>query len=89
MIPFTWPVFDHWAMNLARDRLAMLLVAKSEMGITASAMRASRIETSNIITRTPMIVSTDVSNWLSDCWRLCEMLSMSLVTRLSRSPREF
>ena len=41
----------------------------------------------SIITTTPMIVSTDVSSWLSDCCRLWATLSMSLVTRLSRSPR--
>ena len=41
----------------------------------------------NIITSTPINESTDVSSWLSVCCRLCEMLSMSLVTRLSRSPR--
>ena len=41
----------------------------------------------NIITSTPMMVSTEVSSWLSVCWRLWATLSMSLVTRLSRSPR--
>ena len=29
-----------------------------------------------------------VSIWLNVCWRLCATLSMSLVTRLSRSPRD-
>jgi hypothetical protein len=28
-----------------------------------------------------------LSSWLSDCCMLCATLSMSLVTRLSRSPR--
>ena len=36
---------------------------------------------------TPMIVSVEVSIMLSVCWRLCATLSMSLVTRLRRSPR--
>ena len=41
----------------------------------------------NIITSTPMTVSTEVSSWLSVCCRLWATLSMSLVTRLSSSPR--
>ena len=41
----------------------------------------------NIITSTPSTVSSDVTAWLMDCCRLCEMLSTSLVTRLSSSPR--
>ena len=47
---------------------------------------ASSGEMRNIITRTPTIVSDAVSNMLSDCCRLWATLSMSLVTRLSRSP---
>ena len=39
-----------------------------------------------IITSTPTSVSNDVSSWLSVCCRLWATLSMSLVTRLSRSP---
>ena len=38
-----------------------------------------------IIVSTPTTVSSDVSNWLKVCWRLWAMLSMSLVTLLSRS----
>ena len=41
----------------------------------------------NIITSTPMTVSIEVISWVSVCCRVLEMLSMSLVTRLSRSPR--
>ena len=36
---------------------------------------------------TPMIVNVEMNVWLIVCWRLCARLSMSLVTRLSRSPR--
>ena len=32
--------------------------------------------------------SSDVMSWLRDCCKLCEMLSMSFVTRLSKSPRD-
>ena len=38
-----------------------------------------------IIVSTPTTVSSDVSSWLKVCWRLWAMLSMSLVTLLSRS----
>ncbi len=34
-----------------------------------------------------MTVSTEVMSWVSTCCSVVEMLSMSLVTRLSRSPR--
>jgi len=56
-------------------------------GTVTSAITASSGESSSIITITPMTVSSDVTTWLSDCCRLCEMLSTSLVTRLSSSPR--
>ena len=51
------------------------------------AIKASTGETTNIITVTPMTVSSEVSSWLSVCCRAWETLSMSLVTRLSSSPR--
>jgi hypothetical protein len=52
-----------------------------------SATTASSGEMTNIMVATPTSSSTDVSIWLSVCWRLCATLSMSFVTRLSRSPR--
>ena len=39
------------------------------------------------MTSTPTTVSSEVSSWLSVCCSVCAMLSMSLVTRLSSSPR--
>ena len=51
------------------------------------ATRARCHEIRIIITNVPTMVSTPVRSWLSDCCVLCETLSMSLVTRLSRSPR--
>ena len=36
---------------------------------------------------TPTIVSSDVMSWVRLCWSDWPMLSMSFVTRLSRSPR--
>ena len=42
---------------------------------------------SSIITSTPMTVSSAVISWVRLCWSVWPMLSMSLVTRLSTSPR--
>ena len=69
------------------ERLAMSLMVSSETGIVISAISASSGEMVNIMIITPTIVSTEVSIWLSVCCRLWATLSMSLVTRLSRSPR--
>ncbi len=52
-----------------------------------SAITASSGEIENIIVSTPTTVSSEVSSWLSVCCSVCAMLSMSLVTRLSSSPR--
>ena len=60
---------------------------KTETGTVVSATTASNGEIVNIMIAVPMSRSTDVSIWLSVCCRLCATLSMSLVTRLSRSPR--
>ena len=80
-------MWAHWAMNLRFDRWVMARIANSDTGIVTSATSASSGEIVNIMTSTPMIVSVEVSIWLSVCWRLWATLSMSLVTRLSRSPR--
>ena len=50
-------------------------------------MTASSGLIQNIIARTPMIVHTAVISWVIVCWSELAMLSMSLVTRLSVSPR--
>ena len=57
------------------------------MGITSSEMSASSGLIQSIIASTPMIVATDVMIWVRLCCRVLAMLSMSLVTRLSVSPR--
>ena len=77
----------HWAMNCFCERFAICLVTTTDSGTATSAISASSGEITNIITSTPTTVSSEVSSWLSVCCRLCEMLSMSLVTRLSSSPR--
>ena len=50
-------------------------------------MSASSGEIVIIRTSTPTSVNVEMSVWLIVCWRLCARLSMSFVTRLSRSPR--
>ena len=74
-------------MNWGRARAAMACIDQIDTGTVTMATTASSGEIVNIITATPMSSSTDVSIWLSVCWRLWATLSRSLVTRLSRSPR--
>ena len=87
----TWalsdPVWRHWSTNFALERLVMPFIVKIDSGTMATVIRASSGEISIIMTSTPTSVSVDVSSWLRVCWRLWATLSMSLVTRLSRSPR--
>ena len=87
----TWalsePVWVHWAMKRVFDRLAIIFMVQIDSGIVMVAIRASCHEITYIMISVPAMVSSDVSIWLSVCWRLWAMLSMSLVTRLSRSPR--
>ena len=75
-------------MNRGRARLAIARMPNTETGTVVSATSASSGEIVNIMIATPMSSSTDVSIWLSVCCRLCATLSMSFVTRLSRSPRD-
>ena len=58
-----------------------------EAGTIRKVTPASSGEIVNIMMSTPTSWNTDVIVWLSVCWRLWAMLSMSFVTRLSRSPR--
>ena len=65
----------------------MSTVTTSDAG-TASSETTARIGLIvSMITSTPTIVSSDVMSWVRLCWSDWPMLSMSLVTRLSRSPR--
>ncbi len=81
------PVSIHWATNFPRDRLVMAFIDQIDSGIVTSATSASFHDTTNIITSVPTSVSVEVSIWLSVCCMPWARLSMSLVTRLSRSPR--
>ncbi len=81
------PVCRHWATKRGWERRAMAFVNTTDRGIVSRATSASSGEMMTIIVSTPTTVSSDVSSWLSVCWRLWATLSMSLVTRLKRSPR--
>jgi hypothetical protein len=81
------PVWRHWSTNFFFDRFVMNFRVNVDTGIVINAIDASSGEIENIRITTPTSVSDDVSIWLRVCWRLWARLSMSLVTRLSRSPR--
>ncbi len=74
--------------ELGRARAAILRMANTDTGTVVRATTASSGEMVNIMMATPMSSRIDVSIWLRVCCRLWAMLSMSLVTRLSRSPRD-
>ncbi len=65
----------------------MNLTMMTDTGIVTRAIIAISGEMSSIIKTTPIIDNSDESSWLKLCCMLCETLSMSLVTRLSKSPR--
>lgn len=65
----------------------MRVATKKESGTVTSATSASSHDTQNIIASTPMMVSREFTSWPIDCCRVCWMLSMSFVARLSTSPR--
>ena len=85
--PLSRPVWRHWLMNWLCERFMIRLVTTIAIGTETSAITASRGETQNIIPSTPTTISSEVSSWLIVCWRFWATLSMSLVTRLSSSPR--
>ena len=87
MWPFSSPVAFHWETNSFCDRLPMKLVTsdRDRDGHQRDQGQHRRDDEHHHVT--PITVSTDVSSWLSVCCRDWAMLSMSLVTRLSSSPR--
>jgi hypothetical protein len=86
--PLSRPVHFHWAMKCGCERLAMSIVTTKDSGTVRSEIVASSGLIQNIIPSTPMTVRTAVMSWVSVCWSVIEMLSMSFVTRLSTSPRD-
>jgi hypothetical protein len=85
--PLSVPVMAHWAANCFCERLAIMTVTTTEAGTARREMRASNGLMRTIMTSTPTTVRTEVMSWVRLCWRVWPMLSMSLVTRLSVSPR--
>ena len=81
------PVCIHWATKRLRDRLAMARMVRMERGMVTTATRASSHEIHSMMASVPTSMSDWLNIWLRVCWRLWAMLSMSLVTRLRRSPR--
>ena len=79
----------HCFTNCGCERRTMSAVATSDSGTASSETTARSGLIVSIMISTPMIVNSDVMSWVSDCWSDWPMLSMSLVTRLSRSPREW
>ena len=81
------PILVHWATNRRWDRRAIARVASSDIGTVSTVIKTSSGEMETIIASTATTVRTAVTSWLivmdSDDWTL----SISLVTRLSSSPR--
>ncbi len=85
--PLSVPVEAHWATNCFWDRLAITTVTTIETGTASSEMTARMGLIVSIRISTPTTVNSEVMSWVRLCWSVWPMLSMSLVTRLSRSPR--
>ena len=81
------PVRRHWSTNMPWLRFITCWATTIVTGTVTSATSASSHEIENIMTTTKTTVSSDVISWLMVCCRVWLMLSMSLVTRLSSSPR--
>jgi hypothetical protein len=86
-MPLSSPVLRHCCTNSFCERLAIRAVTTIEIGTVTRAMRASTHEIQNIMTRTATTVSSELSSCERVCCRDWLTLSMSLVTRLSTSPR--
>ncbi len=87
MTELSSPVDVHCWMKCRWLRLPIAPVSTIEIGIVTSAMSESRGEIHTIIETIATTVMRLVSSWLRVCCSDCATLSMSLVTRLSTSPR--
>ena len=74
-------------MNIPWLRFITAPVITIVIGTVTSATRASSHEIENMKATTNTTVSSEVISWLIVCWSVWLTLSMSLVTRLSSSPR--
>ena len=89
MWPLRAPVRAHWATNCFCDRPAMRTTTTIDTGTVISEITASSGLIVSIMIRTPTTVRTDVISWVRLCCSVWLMLSMSLVTRLRMSPRDW
>ncbi len=85
--PLRSPVVSHCLANCFCERLAISTVITTEIGTTSTEISASSQLMVSIMMSTPMMVSAEVMICVRLCCSDCEMLSMSLVMRLSTSPR--
>ena len=81
------PVWSHCSTKRGRDRRVMSRMRYSESGMLTSATSARGGEMTNMMMIVPTSMNVFVNSWLMVCCRLWARLSMSLVTRLRRSPR--
>lgn len=81
------PVATHCAANSRRERRVTVRTVSSDSGTASTVMPANSGEIDTIIASTATTVNTAVSSWLIVIDTETEMLSTSLVTRLSSSPR--
>ncbi len=87
--PLRSPVLFHCSANSGWARLPMRAVTSTAAGMLRRAISASSQEMENIIASTATRVSRETMTWESTCWRDWATLSMSLVTRLRTSPRDW
>src|SRR5689334_16581209 len=87
MWAFSLPVLAHCATNSRCDLRAISRVTNNDNGTVTTVSSASSGEIVSIMTSTANTVSSEVSNWLIVIDSEVAMLSTSLVTRLSTSPR--
>ena len=85
--PLSLPVHRHCSPKYGCERRAMSRVTTSDSGTVTSEISASSGLMTIIMTSTPTTVANDVMLCVRVCWSVVLTLSMSLVTRLSRSPR--
>ena len=86
--PDTFPVASHCSVKWGRALRAIRRVTAAATGRVTRATRESCTETVSIMAKTPATVMTELSAWERVCWSVWVMLSTSLVTRESMSPRE-
>ena len=87
MCAFSSPVDFQFCANSFWERLPMTVVTTPATGTESSATSASVGEIQNIMASTPITMSSEFSSCERVCCSVCDTLSMSLVTRLSTSPR--